>query len=276
MMEKLPPELLHLIIRKYCSDTRSLATLSLVAYKWFHICRPLLFSSLELQLYSHVETLEFVRPFPPSSTISYALTPCVLDSGHHIRRIALNGRDRNARSQGVNVISQLSQYGGVQLLSLRSMDCDRWVQEPLVSAFQDIVQLEILHVLFDNFTQLVDFILSYPNLEVIVLHGVWCSVYDGFEGPWLLIHSSPTLLKALAVDESAEQLREKLFSWLMSGDRTSPIQSIRLHYFGENEISLIARYLRFLGPKLEHLAIGWECGRRQAFNTLEMISPSRQ
>lgn len=116
-----------------------------------------------------------------------------------------------------------------------------------LSSFDTLVELKLAECAFEDFSQVQKLLCSLPVLEKLHLEADWPE-------PRQIVPTegspSPRLTEVYLRCEISHVL-----AWLMMAPQVSPVSKLTLHGVDADDLPIVTRYLRALGPALTHLTI---------------------
>jgi hypothetical protein len=246
----LPPEVIDAILDHLHSDQGTLLTCSLVSSLWLPASRYHAFGRIALHTANLVDFLETINA--PRTTLA-----------PYVRRIDIAGLDVERFNAGW-LQSALPRLGAVltHVCFLRLADVN-WanIARPSRSAFLQafagrITALEIVHIKFETFNDLVEVLASFPLLRGLVLDNLGWSfgsdpVPDGMRPPGHL-HSL-----ALMYCYKRDVLNWFLRDVGLGDGRTPRVQRVDFGQIYDTDTVAAGRYLKALGESLEQINVGF-------------------
>ncbi|TDL19489.1 hypothetical protein BD410DRAFT_900190 [Rickenella mellea] len=235
------PELADVIIDYLHDDRPALCSCGLVCRSWLPTSRFHLFSTVQL---CHIDIgtgLPLICS--PGSTIP-----------PYVRHLELEeGRRDNPRWVKKALLSKsLPKFCALESLVLAHIDWADLMSVPsprdrLICFSRCLNHLALEYVEFETMNQVLDLFSAAPSLEKLSLASVECEIQDVPQ-----IRINPFTPKEIAL--AGGSLTIPLIDWLCLQPMPS-VQTLNLAFIDMEQMPAISRYLKILGPKLEHLGL---------------------
>jgi hypothetical protein len=265
LSHRIPPELIEVIIQKLDFDIPTLAVCCLVSKAWLACSRHRLCPRVSL---NHRNARDFFQLLDsPHSTISQGIRHISIEytssvaishrSYHKKLKVAQpnTGRNSDPVFHFDEALPRLSTFGCLTSL------CFSWVEHglgligstSLMRNFLHLTEIEFRACTFPSFTEFTDIICALQNLRRVVLSDVeWVEIY-------LETQSKHKLPPHLQIVELYIARISHVLDWLMLDGAMLSIETVKLGsvFWEDTDTASIARFLRRLGPKLQHLTLPW-------------------
>lgn len=239
----IPLEIIALIIEHAQRDRQVLASCSLVCTAWLPFARHHLFSKIMLNIENVSSFIDLVSSSPS------ALPP-------FIKRIDIRDNRENAKwlanTQLVSGLKCLAEH--VTSLSITSDFETPLSNYTLVTfrSFERLVELKLTECVFGKFSDVQEFICSFPALQMLSLEAEWPEPSPHHPSasvtlPW---RPSPTLRELHLKCDIGHVL-----DWFIMLSPAPNIFVLALGGVNASEVSSINRYLRLLASSLTHLEV---------------------
>ncbi|TDL19487.1 hypothetical protein BD410DRAFT_792104 [Rickenella mellea] len=240
-MSMMIPELTDNIIDHLHDNRPALCSCSLVCRSWLPSSRFHLFSTVVLCFIDINTGLPMICS--QSSTIAPYVRHLELEDGWNGWRRWLN-----------DALPKLPNFGALKSLALGHIDWAQLTREPrrrdrLIGLSRCLNHLALEYVKFETMDQVLDLFYVAPSLEKVSLASVQCENEN-------VSHTRSKTISLKEITFAGGSLARPLIDWLCLQPMPS-VHTLNLAFVRMNQVPSISRYLKILGPKLEHL--GLEC-----------------
>ncbi|TDL19486.1 hypothetical protein BD410DRAFT_792102 [Rickenella mellea] len=236
------PELTDVIIDYLHDDRRALGTCGLVCRSWLPSSRFHLFSTVQIYFFD-VDTALPIICSPTSTIPPYVRHLELEDAGLEVGGYSY--------PQWLNEgLLKLPIFGALESLSLAHVAWGSLTVETrssLLNMTRGLKRLELEYMQFGTVEQALDFFSSAPSLESLSLGSIQCHAEN----------APPTKTNKLRLKQvtfGGDSYTLPLIDWLCSQPAPS-VETLNLTLVTMMQIPYISRYLKVLGPTLQHLGV---------------------
>jgi hypothetical protein len=241
-----PPELVDTIIDFSYTDQSTLAKCSLVSKMWLSTSRLHLFEQVELTSANFSAFLALLNT-PHCSILPYVHVVTMSGTGWWDLQTAISSLTVLTRLETLRFVAVTLHHPG-----------------PIpVPCFHNLKALDISQATFETFAVLTEVVATFSAIEQLRIDNCgWTSELGGRGGH---LAPAPSTLNTVDVGRCAKM---PVFQWLVGSPST--LTTVNLSLLRSTELRPAVRYLRELGPSLEHFELtqflgSWASGKLNSF-----------